>query len=143
TGDPLDIRIDDLSGVNTIENWNFLGAGVFPTVPESLEAIGYDPTFPGDMYIFSTIRWDVGNDASEFRMDLPLPNGEYQVNMYFNEACCKNRHFKIEIQGTLVDEDVSYLDADLSQPDPPLGLVWKLSFPAAVQNEILSVGLIG
>src|SRR6266540_3346234 len=134
SGDPLDIRPDDLSARNWIENWNVAPNA---TIPESLENLGYDPNHPGDAYIFSTIRWDNGGDASDFRMDLPVPNGDYQVNLYFNEGCYKNRNFKIELQGDIVDEDVSYLDGDPSQVDPDLGNVWKLSFPARVGNEIL------
>src|SRR5262245_1506591 len=84
-GDPLNIRPDDAGGANWIESWNFM-QGLAGTIPESLENLGYDPNHPGDAYIFSTIRWDDANVPGEFRMDIPVPNGDYQLNMYFNEA---------------------------------------------------------
>ncbi len=46
------------------------------------------------------------------------------VSMYFTEACCTNRHFKIALQGAIVDDDVSYLD--YHEP-PDLGRTGRLS----------------
>ena len=80
-GDPLNIRPDDRGGAQWIENWEF---GRFQ--PDSLEALGFDPFHPGDSYIFNTIRWDVGGDGLDFRMEIPIPNGKYLVNMYFTEG---------------------------------------------------------
>src|SRR5437867_5484634 len=53
-GDPLNIRPNDAGGANWIESWllqNFQ--------PDSLDALGFDSTWPDDVDIFNTIRWDV------------------------------------------------------------------------------------
>jgi hypothetical protein len=135
-GDPLNIRPNDAGGANWIENWST------PILqPDSLENLGYDPTHPGDVYIFDTIRWDTGNDGIDFLNEIPVPNGTYQVNMFFNEDCCTQRHFKIEIQGDIVDDDVSYLSYDPA--NPALGRVGRLSFNGVVvQDKILRIGLL-
>jgi hypothetical protein len=128
-GDPLDIRVNDSGGCNFIENWL---PGTFQ--PDSLDEIGFDSTHPGDQYIFNTIRWDVGNDGIDFRLEIPVENGQYIVNCYFTEQCCPGRHFQIEIQGEIVADDVSYL----SYADPPsLGRVGRLSFPGIEVNDQL------
>ncbi|MGQ9590003.1 MAG: malectin domain-containing carbohydrate-binding protein [Planctomycetota bacterium] len=131
--DPLDIRANDASGTNTIENW----CGI---APETMRRCGLDPTNGNDVYIFSTIRWDVGNDGQDFYVELPVPNGDYFVALYFNECCCPNRHFKIELQGEIVDEDVSYLDYDSA---PALGKLGRLGFEdVPVWDGILRIGLL-
>jgi hypothetical protein len=133
-GDPLDIRPDDASGTNTIENW-------CAADETSLADLGFNPNHVGDNYIFSTIRWDVGNDGIDFRLEIPMEDGGYTVNMYFNECCCPARHFKIEIQDVIVDEDVSFLDYDVASPG--LGKVGRLSFEGiAVADGFLRIGLL-
>src|SRR5262245_21262594 len=121
-GDPLNIRPNDAGGANTAENWGVING-------DSFIALGFDPAHPGDQYIFNTIRWDLGTEAPDFLTEIPVPNGTYLVNMYFNEACCPQRHFKISIQGTVVDEDVSYVDYDAA---PAVGKLGRLSFPGIV-----------
>ena len=54
--------------------------------------------------------------------------------MYFNEACCPGRHFKIEIQGDVLDEDVSYRDYD---PTPGIGRHGRLSFTVSEKVRLL------
>lgn len=136
-GDPLNIRPNDASAVNTIENWS---TGILQ--PDSMEILGFDPTHPGDVYIFNTIRWDTGADGINYVLELPVPAGAYTVNLYFNEACCTNRHFKIAIQDTIVDEDVSYLDYD--PVTPATGRAGRLQFEDQVvgDNQILKIELI-
>jgi len=134
-GDPLDIRPDDGGGTNTIENWSL---GVL--VPESLTALGFDPLHPGDRYIFNTIRWDNGGDAVDFQLEIPVPDGDYTVSLYFNEACCTGRHFKLEVEGRIVDEDVSFVD--YAPEAPALGSVGRLSFPdIRVSGGLLRIAL--
>ncbi|MBI4606947.1 MAG: hypothetical protein HY721_33710 [Planctomycetes bacterium] len=132
TGDPLNIRPDDAGGANTIpaEGWSL------PNLqPDSMEALGFDPLHDGDLHIFNSIRWDNAAIPGEYRLEIPLIQGDYTVNFYFNEACCTARHFQIEIQGEIVDDDVSYLDYDAASP--ALGRMGRLSFPAAVGGDNL------
>jgi len=135
-GDPLGIRLDDLGGFNFGENWfvqNFK--------PDSLPPLGFDPDHPGDSYIFNTIRWDDGGDGIDFRLEIALPEGEYLVRLYFNEGCCTTRHFKLELQGEIVDEDVSYLDYDVANPG--VGRLGRLSYPdVAITDGFLRVALL-
>ena len=136
SGDPLGIRPNDTGGQNWIENWSAVDA-------ESFEKLGLDPGHPGDGYIFNTIRWDPAGDGPDnnFLMEIPVPSGEYTVSMYFTEACCTNRHFKIALQGAIVDDDVSYLD--YFDPPLPLPRTGLLSFEGiAVTGEVLHIGLL-
>ena len=131
--DPLMIRREPLGGTNAICNW-------CAAVPESLEKLGLDPTHPGDNHIFTTIRWDLGTDGiDDFRVDLPMPEGVYDVNLYFNECCCIARHFKIELQGEIVEEDVNYL---LYDEEPALGKAGVLSFSDVEVDDLLSIGFL-
>jgi hypothetical protein len=140
-GDPQNIRPNDLGGVNESVNWSTVA-------PDSLAALGFDPTHPGDVAIFSTIRWDWADDGFigyrdddvDFRLEIPLPDADYILNLYFNEGCCPQRHFKIEVQGEIVDDDVSYLDYD--KVSPGLGRVGVLSFPVSVRDRALRIGLL-
>ena len=136
-GDPLGIRPDDAGGAESAENWS---AAAFQS--DSLDALGFDSTHPGDSYIFNTIRWDVGNAAPDFLIEIPVPESSYTVNLYFNEGCCPDRHFKIEIQGTIVDDDVSYLDYDVA--NPALGRAGVLSFVDQVvgPDKLLKIVLL-
>ncbi|MBI4585103.1 MAG: hypothetical protein HY717_13915 [Planctomycetes bacterium] len=133
-GDPLDIRPDDASGTNEIGDFP---GGNFR--PESLTKMGFNGLHPGDRHIFSSIRWDLGGDGIDFYMEFPLENGKYTVNLYFDEGCCINRRFKIELQGAIVQDEVSYLDYD---PSPALGKGGVLSFEADVDAGILRLGLL-
>ncbi|HVR75571.1 MAG TPA: hypothetical protein VMT52_14645, partial [Planctomycetota bacterium] len=133
-GDPLEIRVDDASGSNWIEGWCAPDA-------TTVDALGFDGTHPADRYLLSTIRWDVGNDGIDFHLEIPIVDGDYTVNLYFNECCCANRHFKVEIQGEILDEDVSYLDYDTAAP--ALGKVGRLSFEGIeVGDGILRIGFL-
>jgi hypothetical protein len=134
-GDPLEIRPDDLGGDQWIESWS---TGVMNA--DSFIALGLDPTHPGDQYIFNTIRWDVGGNPPDFNIEIPIENGTYTVNMYFNEQCCPGRHFKIELEGEIVDDDVSFLDYDPAEP--ALGKLGRLSFQVTVEDDILNVNLL-
>ena len=68
-----------------------------------MEDLDLDPLSPEDAHIFSTIRWDNGGDGLEdFYLELQVPNGLYDVNLYFNECCCTGRHFKIDVQGEII-----------------------------------------
>jgi len=137
-GDPLDIRPNDLGGTNTIVDW-------CAPDPLSLEALGYSPFDGGDASIFSTIRWDDGTDGIDFHVALPIPDGDYLVNLFFQECCCEARHFQIEIEGEVVDEDVSFLDYGNEDADvfPASTVVGKLSFPdIAVEDGVLDIGFL-
>lgn len=125
--DVLGIRPEDVGGGNAAANWS-LGA----MVPASFTDLGYDPDHPGDRAIFNTIRWDNGADALNFDLQIPVPNGTYTVNLFFNEACCANRHFKIVIQGTVVEED---------QFSTEFGVLIKKSYEAIVEDNVLSISL--
>ena len=134
--DLLEMRPDDFGGQHAPEFWS---AGAFQ--PDSLEPIGFDPEHQGDRYIFNTIRWDEGANPPDFIMELPIADGVYMVNMYFNEGCCPDRHFQIEIQGEIVEEDVSFLDYVLE--DPALGKAGVISFPEVqVTNDLLVISLL-
>ena len=98
--DPLSIRPDDNGGLNVIEAW------CNPS-PDTVSAWGFDPAFPSDVDLFRSIRWDPGADASNFDIVIPIANGDYDITLYFCEACCPHRHFKIALQGEVVVEDVS------------------------------------
>ncbi|MBN1442685.1 MAG: hypothetical protein JXA90_08250, partial [Planctomycetes bacterium] len=148
--DILGIRPDDLGGIYAQEYWSR------PAYQrDSVVAFGFDASHQGDEYLLNTIRWDVGDDDGDglagetadttggdidFRLEIPLPSGEYTVNLYFNEGCCPGRHFMIEIQDELLDEDVSYLDYD---PDAPaLGKVGRFSYPGIeVADGMLRISL--
>jgi hypothetical protein len=114
-GDPLGIRPNDAGGTNTIPgSWCF---GNMAGNADSLQSLGLDPFNPGDQAIFNTIRWDLGNDAGgaiDYDLELPVDNGSYDVSLFFTECCCPNRHFKVEVQGTVIDDDVSTADYSVS-----------------------------
>ncbi len=133
-GDPLDIRPNDAGAANFIESW------CFPDT--SLDDLGFDTTHPGDAAIFSTIRWDPGADANDYHLEIPISDGQYLLNLYFQECCCTNRAFTIEVEGEIVDEEVTYLDYN---PDfPGIGVVGVLSFPEIeVADGAMSVILRG
>ncbi len=129
-GDALSIRPDDGSGTNTIPGW------CNPT-PESMEALGLDP-FGSTVEVFRSIRWDVGGDGLDFYIELPVPDGEYLVNLYFCESCCDNRHFKVTLEDEVVADDVhrgDYADA--------FHQVGRYSFlNVEVADRGLSIGLL-
>ncbi len=118
SGDPLSIRPEDRSATNWIESWC---PQLALTSEDALQSLGLDPANPADGYIFGTIRWDLADDDGDtkvgdqdldggdfdFRLEIPVPNGAYDVHLYFGECCCPQRHFKIEIQGEIADPDVN------------------------------------
>lgn len=103
-GDYLQIRPDDTGGANTAINWCPLTTYL---EEDSLRAYGLDPFNASDQAIFNTIRWDDGAAGADFRLEIPVPNGTYTVSTYHTECCCPARHFKIEVQGSVVVEDSS------------------------------------
>ncbi len=133
--DVLGMRPNDDGGTNAIENWS---AGILDA--DSFTKLGLDPTHPGDVHVFTSIRWDPANDAANFIMDLPLAEpGTYTVNMYFNEACCVGRNFKIQVHGAILDDNVSYLDYDA---EPALGKSGVLSFEGVLALDNILIGLL-
>ena len=133
--DPLGIRPDDNGGGRAECDW-FIGN----FQPDSLDELGFDSFEPGDVALFNSIRWDEGNNPPDFLLEIPIPNGDYHVNMYFAENCCPDRHFKIEVQEELLAEDVSYLSYS---DNPALGRAGVLSFEDIVVDDgILRIGLL-
>jgi len=146
--DNLGLRPNPLGGAQAICNW-------CAQDPASYAKYGLSASHPGDVAIFSTIRWDVGDDDTDafpgelndpdggdvdFHMEIPVPNDEYLVHLYFNECCCPARHFKIQIQDEIHDEDVSYLDYDLA---PATGKLGRLTFrEISVDDGILRIALL-
>ena len=97
--DELGIRADSLGGAQVVSNWcaaDWLG----------MEDLGFDTEDPAIAEVLQSIRWDVGGDGIDWVMEFPVPDGTYTVNLYFIECCCANRHFKAEIQGDLVIDDI-------------------------------------
>ena len=97
--DVLGLRADPLGGAQVVENW-------CAADPFGLEELGFDPGDPATNEIFQSIRWDVGADGINWVMEFPVPDGNYTVNLYFIECCCADRHFKVEMQGELVIDDI-------------------------------------
>ncbi len=97
--DVLGLRADPLGGAQVVENW-------CAADPFGLEELGFDPGDPATNELFQSIRWDVGADGISWIMEFPVPDGNYTVNLYFIECCCADRHFKVEIQGELVIDDI-------------------------------------
>ena len=131
--DTLGIRPNLAGGTNAICDW-------CAPEPFSMEELDLDPFDPGDLHIFSTIRWDVGGDADDFYVELPVENGVYDINFNFSECCCTGRHFKIEVEGAIEYADVSYLEYDV---DPALGKVGMLEvLKAQVSDGSLTIGFL-
>ena len=128
--DPLDIRPDDNGGGQSICDW-------CPPLPDSIDNMGFDGTHPGDRHIFSTIRWDEAAPPI-YTLEIPLPGGgEHDITMYFNECCCAARHFQIELQGRIVNEDVNF--EDYNPMSPALTAAGRLRFSGV---EVCSDGLL-
>lgn len=137
TGDPLDIRPDDdLGATNTIELW--CARQLIATNEDSLQALGLDPSSLDDQLVFNTIRYDTGDDDQDgligedldtdggdvdYRLEIPVPDGAYDLNLFFTECCCPQRHFKVELQGAIVDEDVSSARYSASGANARTGLL--------------------
>jgi hypothetical protein len=145
TGDPgagmdtLGIRPDDLGGGNADVNWSIQNF-----VPESLAPLGLDPESLADRSLLSTIRWDTAGDANAYRLELPVASGAYDLSLYFAEnfwSPPELRGFKLEIQGTTVDENVNALDFS---PESPLrGWAGRLVFPGTeVADGFLRIALL-
>jgi hypothetical protein len=132
--DVLQIRPNDAGGSNAIVDW-------CGPAGDTVAALGFNPTHPADRSLLGTIRWDTGGDGIDFLMEIPLDDGIHQVNMYFNECCCPGRHFKVQIQGVTVDDDVSMADYDLANPG--IGRAGRLTFEGIlVFNGILRIALL-
>src|SRR5690606_12288357 len=132
--DVLGIRPDDLGGGNVITNW----CGASATI-----ASPYSMANSGDLAIFGSMRWDLGNDESPYRLEIPIENGSYTVNAYFCEQCCPHRHFSLSIEDEIVAADVhsGLYAAGVQQ-------VGQLSFgtagsPIVVTDEVLDIVLTG
>ena len=144
--DLWEIRPDDNGGANVIGD--FIGGNL---KPQSFIDLGLDPDHPGDIAIFNSIRWDPGADASVYQLEVPMGQGEYTVNLYFNEGCCPQRHAKISIEGELVAGDVSAWDFDPNAdraalpPIPALpGYLGKLTVEGvAAFDGVVSIELVG
>ena len=103
-----------------------------------MEILGFDPFDPSDASIFSTIRWDLGPDGQDFQIELPVPDGSYWLNLYFMECCCEARHFKIELEGEIVADDVDFRAYDIVDPEFALTTrVGKLSYEVDVEDGVL------
>lgn len=150
-GDTLSIRPDDAGGTNTISTpW----CATASLVNDSLAALGLDPFDSSDQSIFNTLRWDTGDDDGDlligelndtdggdvdFLLELPVPNGSYLVNFYITDCCCPQRHFQIELQGTVVDDDVNIADHSASGT---VGRTGRRSFDnIEVSDDVLRIGM--
>jgi hypothetical protein len=149
-GDPLSIRPNDAGGANTILEW----CPTLSRANESMAVFGLDPRAASDQAIFNTIRWDLADDDGDgfpgelfdpdggdvdFHLEVPVPDGEYLVNLYVTECCCSSRHFQVELQGALVDSDVSVVDYSASRE---IGRTGRLTFgPALVFDRTLRLSL--
>ncbi len=137
-GDPLAIRPDDLDGAITIENWC---PGLAQAQPETLRSLGFNPNHPGDLYIMTSIRYDDGASGGDYLLELPVPNGAYNLSLYFTECCYTNRHSQIRIQGEIYDDDVGYRDFDVGRPG--FGRTGRLDFEGIeVSDGILRVDIL-
>jgi len=134
-GDPLNIRPNDTGGSNEILAWSS------PT-QESVEALGFEAE---DMDLFRSIRWDNAADgvANEWQMEIPIADGLYEIYFYLCDGG-DNRHYKIALEGTIVEEDVHQL-AFPTGPGIVAGpnQVGMYSFLAEVNDGALSIGMIG
>ena len=131
--DANNIRPDDAGGAN------FIGGWCNPD-PAFVDSLGFDSTHAGDMTIFRSIRWDDGNDASDYVFEIPIAEGEYNVELFFCESCCDHRHFKIDIQGERVYDDVHvgvYAEGVFHRP----GRLTMLEVPVDADN-LLTIALL-
>ena len=133
-GDPLDIRPNDVGGSNEILNWSN------PT-QFSVMALGFGA---GDLGIFRSIRWDNGGDGenNDWYMEIPVVDGSYTVNFYLCDGS-DARHYKISLEGEVVDEDVHQLAFPTGAGiNPGPNQVGRYSFEAEVTDGSLSIGLL-
>ncbi len=136
--DPLKIRPPGSGAPGTVRGWR---SQVFQS--ESLSRLGFDPESEADRSIFNSIRWDNGTDDAHFVLEIPVPNGLYLVNLYLteNQRPPMARRFQVEIEGVLVDDDVSI--RDFSPDNPVLGWAGRLQFPEiAVEDGMLTIALL-
>ncbi|MBI4585102.1 MAG: hypothetical protein HY717_13910 [Planctomycetes bacterium] len=124
--DFLQIRPDDAGGSFTLTpaQWGLPPLG-------AIERFGFNSSHSADREIFGSIRWDNGGDMNSYQLDLPVPNGDYLVNLYFFEACCPQRHFQVHVQGQAIDADLSM--AEYQSPN-----TGRLS----VENTMVTGGLL-
>jgi hypothetical protein len=131
--DPLEIRPNDSGGFHSIIDWCSPAA-------DRVSALGFDPSNAADRSLLSTIRWDEGADAFPYQLLIPLDEGTYSVDLYFNECCCPNRHFSAAINGNVVDADISYNDYDPASP--ALGDPGRLSFAGILVETAMEIVLL-
>ena len=90
----------------------------------------------------SSIRWDSDSFSSPFELELPVPDGEYTVNLFFIECCCPNRHFSISLEEEMVYDDVH--QGDFSPGPNVAGGIGFYSFEGVeVFDEGLTITLTG
>ncbi|MCH2581527.1 MAG: discoidin domain-containing protein, partial [Planctomycetes bacterium] len=132
--DPLDIRPNDLGGAQAIPAW------ANPN-PASVAALGFGGTAE-DVNIFRSIRWDVGGDADDWHMEIPIPNGEYTVNFYLCEAGGDGRHYSLWLEDAVVEEDAHSLAFPVGEGIVPgQNIAGRYSFETEVVDGSLHVGL--
>ena len=133
-GDPLGIRPIDANGANHIADWC---AASFA----SIEELGFD-AFGPMASVLSSIRWDSDSFSSPFELELPVPDGEYTVNLFFIECCCANRHFSISLEDEMVYDDVH--QGDFSPGPNVAGGIGFYSFEGIeVFDGSLSISFVG
>ena len=132
--DPLDIRPNDLGGAQAIPAW------ANPN-PASVAALGFGGTAE-DVNIFRSIRWDVGGDADDWHMEIPIPDGEYTVNFYLCEAGGDGRHYSLWLEDAVVEEDAHSLAFPVGEGIVPgQNIAGRYSFEVEVADGSLHVGL--
>ena len=132
--DPLDIRPNDLGGAQAIPAW------ANPN-PASVAALGFGGTAE-DVNIFRSIRWDVGGDADDWHMEIPIPNGEYTVNFYLCEAGGDGRHYSLWLEDAVVEEDAHSLAFPVGEGIVAgQNIAGRYSFETEVVDGSLHVGL--
>ena len=127
--DTLNIRPDVNGGFNAIPAW---------CVPsdDGLAALGFDGADPNDVALLGSIRWDLGAEAPSYILQIPLEGGAgvYDLDLYFGECCCPQRHFSIFVQGEMRVMDVSN----------PIGLPGLVEIPGVfvLDDGVLEIELV-
>ena len=132
--DPLDIRPNDLGGAEAIPAW------ANPD-PASVAALGFGGTAE-DVNIFRSIRWDIGGDADDWHMEIPIPDGEYTVNFYLCEAGGDGRHYTLWLEEEIVEEDAHSLAFPVGEGIVPgQNIAGRYSFETEVVDGSLHIAL--
>ena len=138
-GDVLRIRPDDLGGSSATSQPERLQRA-------SLADVGLDANSDADVAILGTYRGDNGSDGHDYRLDVPLPNGLYTINLYFSALLLDpagllfTPGFRLEVQGREVDPAVSI--EDWSPDRQELGWSGRLSYAANVTDGHLRIGIL-